>query len=75
MDGLGICRDILNQYPGMRVVIISGFADSKQVQQVLDMGVCCFVPKPFTMATIINALTQALNAKPADQRKTSLPAV
>ncbi len=46
MDGLELARRIKHSYPGMAVVIISGYSDFAYAQQAIQYGVFNYLLKP-----------------------------
>ncbi|MDD3050947.1 MAG: PAS domain S-box protein [Candidatus Cloacimonetes bacterium] len=46
--------------PGVKVVISSGYGQNEEAQELLDMGAKRLIAKPFDIATLSDALNQAL---------------
>lgn len=60
-DGLRTYESIRTFKPDQKVIIVSGFAKTDNVQQALKLGVCSFVQKPYTMKILLTAIQSALN--------------
>ncbi|MGO4108348.1 response regulator [Paenibacillus sp. YAF4_2] len=52
MDGLALSRQVMNQYPDMKVVILTGYDDFEYAQQALKLKVKDFILKPVTAAEL-----------------------
>lgn len=48
--------------PGVRVILMSGFAETETVAHLLQAGACRFLPKPCTTVELLTAIHEALNA-------------
>src|SRR5512145_2399808 len=47
MDGTRLISDIHHKYPGLPVIAITGYPDIQTAVDVLKLGACDFVMKPF----------------------------
>ena len=63
MDGVELSRAIFDRWPGLPVLLCSGFADSELIKTALQEGVEEFVAKPFTAEEIGQALRRVLNRR------------
>ena len=52
IDGLETYRRILQIHPGQKAIICSGVAQTDKVKEVLRLGACAFVKKPFVLEQI-----------------------
>ena len=62
-DGLGInfVEHIKNNYPAIKVVMITAYDTTSDRQEALKKGVDIFIGKPFTKEEIANALQILIN--------------
>ena len=49
MDGCETFAEIVQINPEQKAIIVSGYAESAQVEKTLDLGARCFLKKPYTM--------------------------
>ncbi|MCV4231337.1 response regulator [Virgibacillus sp. LDC1] len=59
MDGLSMLRLVLEENPGCKVILISGYADFEYAQQAVQLGAFDFVVKPFTEEDMMSAVLRA----------------
>jgi signal transduction histidine kinase/CheY-like chemotaxis protein len=74
MDGLDTYQEVLKVRPGTRAIIASGFSETQRVRKALELGVCLYLRKPYTVAKIATAVKQAL-ASDIQHMGTKTPAV
>lgn len=60
MDGLATFESILQRFPDQKVILVSGYSETKRVQQALRLGALLYIRKPYLMNTISSALRQCL---------------
>jgi two-component system response regulator AtoC len=53
MDGVRLISDIHRRYPGLPVIAITGYPDIETAVDVLKLGACDFVMKPFDLAAVL----------------------
>jgi len=46
-SGLDILSELKSRFPNLRIVVISGAADQKTIQQAMERGASDYLPKPF----------------------------
>jgi PAS domain S-box-containing protein len=56
IDGVETLRRIRALYPNQRSIIFSGFAANKKVEQACALGALEFLPKPFSLAALAEAV-------------------
>jgi len=56
-DGLGLLAELRARYPGISVVVLSGFADRANVMRALDQGALGFIPKSAGREVMTSALS------------------
>lgn len=64
MDGIEVLKKITTDWPGTRVIMITGYSTADTVEQVLNLGAYSHIKKPFTpdalLASVRNALKTTL---------------
>ncbi len=61
LDGLGTYRAIIEEQPGIRSILVSGFAETEQVIEAQSLGAGPFLRKPFTIEAIGSRIKQELS--------------
>jgi two-component system, cell cycle response regulator CpdR len=65
LDGIGLALKAAQDYPAMRIVMISGYATERQRAYHLDALVHRVIAKPFSLQEICAAVQQALTEEKA----------
>jgi DNA-binding NarL/FixJ family response regulator len=60
MDGLDTYRAVLDRYPEQKALVVSGFAETERVQEMLRLGATGFIRKPYSVETLAHALRRAV---------------
>jgi len=60
MNGLQTYKQILAIHPNQKAVIASGFSESEDVCETLELGAACFIKKPYVMEQLGQAVYAAL---------------
>lgn len=68
MDGLQLMRTVHKKHPGIKFIVVSGYADFEYAQQAIDMGVSAYLLKPIKDGEFANALTKAIDDFNAESR-------
>ncbi|MBL0713647.1 MAG: cache domain-containing protein [Desulfosarcina sp.] len=63
MDGLDTYREILRIRPDVKVIIVSGYAETERVKEALHLGVRMYLKKPYTMEKLGQALREAFDGQ------------
>jgi len=69
INGTETYRRALELRPGQSAIMMSGFAETKQVAKALKLGAGMFIRKPFSLTMLANAIRKELEEKvgnPAD---------
>jgi signal transduction histidine kinase len=61
VDGITLCRALQKLNPEVRIVAATGSGEEKSVQQLRLLNVSQVLAKPFTSATLLAAIDEALN--------------
>jgi two-component system cell cycle sensor histidine kinase/response regulator CckA len=68
MDGLDTWRALRAQQPGLRAVIVTGFAETERVLEAQRLGAGPCLHKPYTIEELGQAVREALRAAPGPER-------
>jgi DNA-binding NarL/FixJ family response regulator len=60
IDGLETYKQILQQYPGQKAVIASGFSETDRVKEAQHLGAGEYIKKPYTIEKISAAIKSEL---------------
>jgi DNA-binding NarL/FixJ family response regulator len=66
MDGLDTYRAILEDHPGQKAIIASGFSENDRVREAHRLGASRYVKKPYTFESIGMAVKTELGS-PSDK--------
>lgn len=67
MDGIALALATARDYPGMTILLMTGYADQRERAHGLDALIHDVVSKPFTLSQIRNAVNGALRAEDGSQ--------
>ncbi len=68
IDGLETYRRVLNFHPGQKVIIASGYSETKQVRELQQLGAGAYIKKPYLIETLGLAIRNELDkTKDAEQ--------
>ena len=68
MDGLALSRIVSQEFPDMKIIIISGYDDFEYARQAIHLGVEQYLLKPITKITMTKVLSE-LKEKIENQRE------
>ncbi|GAB4374004.1 MAG: response regulator [Spirochaetales bacterium] len=68
MDGLALARQIRDQYPSTKILLLTGYDEFEYAHQALKIGVHDYLMKPITPSSL-RALLQTLREKLDEERK------
>ncbi|MBC8315346.1 MAG: response regulator transcription factor [Bacteroidales bacterium] len=63
LDGLKTARQMIKDYPGIKIIMISGFLASENIQQMLDSGILGIVPKSAGTDELLEAIFHVVKGK------------
>lgn len=66
MDGIGLALAVKAQYPDLTILLMTGFADQRERAHGLDALIYDVLGKPFSLAQLVEKVTDALTGKPAE---------
>jgi CheY-like chemotaxis protein len=61
INGREAYEKILDISPGQRAILVSGYAEAREINRALELGVSRFVEKPFTLYELGSAIQTALH--------------
>src|SRR3989338_2312155 len=50
MDGIVLCKEVSKRYPGIPIMVMTGFAEQYHAKKAIDAGASDFISKPFTIS-------------------------
>ena len=56
MDGLSLSKTVLQEFPNVKIIVISGYSDFEYARKAIELGVEQYLLKPITKADMIKAL-------------------
>jgi CheY-like chemotaxis protein len=65
MDGIEMSRQAAARYPGLRILLVTGFADQRERASDLDGIIVDVLLKPFSLASIRETVAKNLTPVPA----------
>lgn len=68
MDGIALALATARDFPALPILLMTGYADQRERAHGLDALVHDVVSKPFTLAEIRRAVSDALAGRPREQR-------
>ncbi len=66
MDGIALALMVGAQYPNVTILLMTGFADQRERAHGLDALIYDVIAKPFTLASLLEKVDDALNNKPIE---------
>lgn len=71
MDGLSLSRLVLQEFPKMKIIIISGFDDFEYARQAISVGVERYLLKPITKNALLTVLQEVRDKIEGEQAQQS----
>lgn len=65
MDGMTVLRSARERWPGLRVLLVTGFASDEVLRGLSDAGAVGVLEKPYDIDTFASAVKSSLVAQPA----------
>ncbi len=66
MDGIALALDVGARFPDVTILLMTGFADQRERAHGLDALIYDVITKPFTLAQILEKVSDALMDKPVE---------
>ena len=60
MDGPALAKKVIPDYPGIKFIFISGYAEDGLKKSLADVGDVSFLPKPFSLKQLAAAVKEAV---------------
>jgi len=70
-SGADVLRELVERYPGLPVVMITGYATPDHAVRAREAGAADFLAKPFDAPELMASVRRALGARPAAQEEGS----
>ncbi len=61
MDGIALALNVTRDHPGLRILMMSGYAEERRRAHNLDVLIHDVVSKPFTLEQIVAAVRKSLD--------------
>lgn len=71
-DGMNLLKEMKEKWPGIPVVIMSGYATHETMEEVAKTGAAAFLAKPFTPDELAQAVSQIIMKERSHEYKKSL---
>lgn len=66
MDGIALALTVAASHPDLTIMLMTGFADQRERAHGLESLIYDVVPKPFTLAALMQKVEDALAGKPVE---------
>jgi DNA-binding response OmpR family regulator len=66
MDGIALAISVAAQYPGLTILLMTGFADQRERAHGLEALIYDVVPKPFSLQVLLGKVEDALHNRPIE---------
>lgn len=63
MDGMGGFEKMRKEFPNVKVSLMSGVAEQKDVNQAMDLGACAYFPKTLSGKALVQAIQKVLEGE------------
>ena len=68
MDGLALSQIVTSEFPGTKIIIISGYDDFEYARQAMRIGVSDYLLKPFSDGELEGSIQRLLHLHPYQDR-------
>ena len=72
MDGVALCRTLRKMNPEVRLIATTGYADESHTQELRSLNMCAVLSKPFSAATLLATLGEAISSQSASAPRRAL---
>ena len=69
MDGLSLCRIVREEFPDIKILILSGYDDFEYARKAIEIGVDEYMTKPITRKAVTLALDRLREKLEAERKK------
>jgi len=66
MDGIALSLDVGARFPGVKILLMTGFADQRERAHGLDALIYDVITKPFSLDMLLAKVGDALSGKPLE---------
>ncbi len=74
MDGLELSAKVKKEFPGIKIIILSGYYDFKYAQEAIRLGVCEYLLKPVSAKMLLKTVKKVGDEIAKERKKNKLPA-
>ena len=64
MDGIEVLRFIHEQFPDLRVIVLTGQRDTDTVKKIVELGASEYLTKPINLETLLNQFVRDIIGPP-----------
>jgi len=69
MDGMTLVRKIRSAFPGAKIIIITAYGSAESMQEAKDLGVACYLAKPFDLSHLKAKVDELLSTGAPSRRR------
>jgi DNA-binding response OmpR family regulator len=66
MDGIGLALSAKSRWPGLTILLMTGFAEQRERTHGLEALIYDVIAKPFSLADLVAKVADALSGKPVE---------
>lgn len=66
MDGIALALQVGAQFPDIKILLMTGFADQRERAHGLDALIYDVIPKPFSLEILIQKVDDAIEGRPVE---------
>ena len=71
-DGMYLMEKIKEQWPGIPIIVMSGYYTTETIKEAFEMGASKFIAKPFEPDELVKTVRQIIKKEKGHGKKTSL---
>ena len=71
-DGMYLMKKIKEQWPGIPIIVMSGYYTTETIKEAFEMGAAKFIAKPFEPDELVKTVRQIIKKEKGHGKKTSL---
>ena len=71
-DGMYLMEKIKEQWPGIPIIVMSGYYTTETIKEAFEMGAAKFIAKPFEPDELVKTVRQIIKKEKGHGKKTSL---
>jgi len=71
-DGMYLMEKIKEQWPGIPIIVMSGYYTTETIKEAFEMGAAKFIAKPFEPDELVKTVRQIIKKEKGHGKKASL---